>query len=39
MKIFIDPGHGGANTGAIANSLKESEINLDVALKLGDILK
>ncbi len=39
MKIFIDPGHGGANTGAIANGLKESEINLDVALKLGDILK
>ncbi len=39
MKIFIDPGHGGTNVGAVANGLKEADINLAVAIKLGDILK
>ena len=38
MKIFIDAGHGGTNFGAVANGLKESFIDLQVALKLGDIL-
>lgn len=38
-KIFIDPGHGGANPGAIAASgLEEATVNLDVALRLGRIL-
>lgn len=39
LKIFIDPGHGGTNVGAVANGLKESDINLSVSLKLGSILK
>ncbi len=40
MKIFIDPGHGGTNPGAIGvNGAVESEINLDVALRLGRILR
>lgn len=39
MKIFIDPGHGGANPGAIGpNGLREADANLDIALKLGRIL-
>ena len=39
MKIFIDPGHGGDNPGAIAASgLEEATVNLDVALRLGNIL-
>ncbi len=39
MKIFIDPGHGGDNPGAIAASgLEEATVNLDVSLRLGDIL-
>lgn len=39
MKIFIDPGHGGDNPGAIAKSgLTEASVNLDVSLRLGDIL-
>ncbi len=39
MKIFIDPGHGGTDPGAVGPSgLKESEINLDVSLMLGDEL-
>lgn len=39
MKIFIDPGHGGANPGAVGpNGLREADANLDIALKLGRIL-
>lgn len=39
VKIFIDPGHGGTNVGAVANGLRESDINLAVSIKLGDILR
>ncbi|MCD8158489.1 MAG: N-acetylmuramoyl-L-alanine amidase [Clostridiales bacterium] len=39
MKIFIDPGHGGVNPGAIGiDGLEEAEVNLDVSLRLGEIL-
>ncbi|WP_317367776.1 N-acetylmuramoyl-L-alanine amidase [uncultured Tyzzerella sp.] len=39
MKIFIDPGHGGKNPGAIGpNGLHEADVNLDIGLKLGRIL-
>ena len=39
MKIFVDPGHGGENPGAIGpNGLEEADINLDIGLKLGRIL-
>lgn len=39
MKIFIDPGHGGKNPGAIGpNGLYESNVTLDIGLKLGRIL-
>ena len=35
LKIFIDAGHGGSNPGAVGpNGLKESDVNLDVALRL-----
>ncbi|MCL1999709.1 MAG: N-acetylmuramoyl-L-alanine amidase [Turicibacter sp.] len=37
--ICIDAGHGGADPGAVANGLRESDINLDVALRLGEILE
>lgn len=40
MKIFIDPGHGGANPGAVSsNGLREADVNLDVAFRLGRLLK
>ena len=41
MRIFIDPGHGGADPGAVnaASGLKESTVNLDTALILGGILQ
>ncbi|WP_017470607.1 N-acetylmuramoyl-L-alanine amidase [Amphibacillus jilinensis] len=39
-KIFIDPGHGGKDPGAVANGLQEKDIVLDIAKriqsKLGD---
>lgn len=39
MKIFIDAGHGGKNAGAVGqNGLREENITLDIALKLGRIL-
>jgi N-acetylmuramoyl-L-alanine amidase len=37
-RIVIDPGHGGADPGAAANGLIEKELNLEVALRLRDLL-
>lgn len=31
LRVCIDPGHGGSETGAVANELVESEINFDIA--------
>ena len=39
VKIFIDPGHGGSDPGAVANGLREKDICLAIALKLQDVLK
>lgn len=40
MRIFLDPGHGGTNPGAIGiNGLRESEVTLDVSLKTGRLLQ
>lgn len=38
MKICIDAGHGGKDAGAVGK-YKEKDLNLKVALKLGEILK
>ena len=39
-KIVIDPGHGGRDPGAVGpTGLKEKDIVLDIALKLGDLIK
>lgn len=38
MKVFIDPGHGGADSGAIANGLREKDICLTISLMLRNIL-
>ncbi len=32
--IYIDPGHGGADPGATYKNIKESDINLEISLKL-----
>jgi N-acetylmuramoyl-L-alanine amidase len=37
--IFIDPGHGGSDPGAIYGDIKEKDINLKVSLKLAEKLK
>lgn len=39
MKVFLDAGHGGKDPGALGNNLKEKDINLSVALRVGEILK
>lgn len=38
VKIFIDPGHGGADPGAVANGLKEKDICLMIGILLRDFL-
>jgi len=37
--VVIDPGHGGKDWGASMGKAKEKDIVLDIALKLGDIIK
>lgn len=36
--IVIDAGHGGEDGGATANGVSEKDVNLDIALKLRDLL-
>ncbi|PIE60778.1 MAG: hypothetical protein CSA31_00305 [Desulfobulbus propionicus] len=38
-KIVIDPGHGGKDPGATANGLKEKDIVLAIAKKIGNVLE
>lgn len=38
VKIFIDPGHGGADSGATGNGLQEKNLTLKIATTLRDIL-
>ena len=38
-KIFIDPGHGGKDPGAVGNGMQEKNITLPVALEVGKILE
>lgn len=38
IKIFIDPGHGGADPGASANGLKEKDLTLKIATKIANQL-
>ena len=37
--IVIDAGHGGKDVGAVDNQVKEKDINLAVALELGNMIK
>lgn len=37
--IVIDAGHGGKDAGAVDNGVKEKDINLSVALQLGEMIK
>lgn len=37
--VVIDPGHGGKDVGAVGKKAREKDINLGVALKLGDLIR
>ncbi len=37
--VVIDPGHGGEDLGATKGDLYEKELNLDISLKMGKLLK
>lgn len=39
MKVFIDPGHGGADSGASGNGIREKNIVLDIGKKLQSKLE
>ena len=39
VKIFIDPGHGGNDPGAVGNGLQEKSLTLAIARKIRDRLK
>ncbi|MBA4538814.1 N-acetylmuramoyl-L-alanine amidase [Bacillus aquiflavi] len=38
VKIFIDPGHGGNDPGAVGNGLQEKNLTLQISTKIRDIL-
>ena len=38
VKIFIDPGHGGKDPGAVANGIQEKDITLQISSRIRDIL-
>ncbi|MCQ6278641.1 N-acetylmuramoyl-L-alanine amidase [Bacillus sp. EB600] len=38
VKLFIDPGHGGTDSGAVGSGLQEKNITLQIATTLRDIL-
>ena len=38
VKVFIDPGHGGSDSGAVANGLKEKDLTLAIALECRRVL-
>lgn len=37
--IYIDPGHGGTDPGAVNGALQEKNVNLEIALKLKTLLQ
>lgn len=38
VKLFIDPGHGGTDPGAVGNGLQEKNLTLQIATRIIDIL-
>lgn len=38
FKLYLDPGHGGSDPGAIGNGLQEKDVTLSIALRIRDML-
>ncbi|SEQ33715.1 N-acetylmuramoyl-L-alanine amidase [Piscibacillus halophilus] len=38
MKLYLDPGHGGTDSGATGHGLTEKSVNLDIALRIRNLL-
>lgn len=38
-KVFIDPGHGGSDPGAVGNGLREKDVVLSISNKVANLLK
>lgn len=38
MKIVLDAGHGGTDSGAVGNGLREKDLTLNIVKKIGDLL-
>lgn len=38
LKLFLDPGHGGTDSGAVGNGLREKDLTLDIGLRIRDLL-
>ena len=38
MKVFLGVGHGGSDPGAVANGVKEKDLNLSIAIACRDVL-
>ncbi|WP_096438688.1 N-acetylmuramoyl-L-alanine amidase family protein [Alteribacter populi] len=39
VKIYLDPGHGGSDSGATGNGMQEKNLTLDISLRIRDILE
>jgi N-acetylmuramoyl-L-alanine amidase len=39
VKIFLDAGHGGKDSGAVGNGIQEKDINLKIVKKMDSLLK
>ena len=39
VAVVIDPGHGGWDTGAVAQGVREKDLNLDVGLRVSHVLE
>ncbi|MGE7601682.1 N-acetylmuramoyl-L-alanine amidase [Peribacillus sp. NPDC097675] len=38
VKIYIDPGHGGTDSGTVGNGLREKDLTLQIGTRIKDIL-
>lgn len=39
MKVYLDAGHGGSDSGALGNGLQEKEVTLDIAKRIDTLLQ